>query len=296
MRLGRGGLSTARPRGRLTALGFAQRCVRRAARLVGLEQAVVRSLLDYRLSTVGVAVAGAGVRILHLSDLHADGIPDGCEALCRALHSILADVCVITGDFVDPSVEDLAQVELRLRKIVDAIRCPSGIFAVLGNHDPPEVSCLLSRCGVDLLGIMEVHVECATGAVVRLASEAVDGFRPSKSLLQLSHYAAEYRVQRMLSESAPLVFVAHSPDSREEALARHADYYLCGHTHGGQVCLPGGYPIVTKCASGREFGSGSWQYKQLRGYTSRGIGVCGQSPRVCCPPEIALHILAARAS
>jgi hypothetical protein len=66
---------------------------------------------------------------------------------------------------------------------------------------------------------------------------------------------------------------------------------LCGHTHGGQVCLPGGVPILTDSGSPRAFARGAWRYRGMAGYTSVGCGSSIVDARFNCPPEVTLHRL-----
>jgi predicted MPP superfamily phosphohydrolase len=66
---------------------------------------------------------------------------------------------------------------------------------------------------------------------------------------------------------------------------------LSGHTHGGQVCLPGGIPMTLSADLPRKLGSGPWRHHMLQGYTSRGAGTCLVPVRFNCPAEITLHRL-----
>ena len=264
----------------LSPLGLAQRAVVIAVRLLRLDRLVQRSLLDYRLSTVCVPldadlISEHGCRILHLSDLHLDGVPDSGARLCAELGSLACDLCVITGDFVDPSVGDLLEVERRLNRLLASLKAPYGVFAVLGDHDPDGLVHVLRRVGVQLVKGAEARVDYR-GTTLRLMGVGTQSWvRPPDAA----------------ASRGALLFLAHSPDSVNEALRNGADYYLCGHTHGGQVCLPNGRPIVTRSKMGYQLASGAWVYQSLRGYTSRGIGVCGLSPRLFCPPEITVHVL-----
>src|SRR4051794_8495562 len=93
--------------GGVTLIGLTQRGTLFGARLLGLHSVVNESLVDYRATVNEVLmpielVGLCGGSIMHLSDLHLEGIPDSCSRLCEALSSISADVCVITGDFIDP--------------------------------------------------------------------------------------------------------------------------------------------------------------------------------------------------
>jgi uncharacterized protein len=71
---------------------------------------------------------------------------------------------------------------------------------------------------------------------------------------------------------------------------------LSGHTHGGQICLPGGIPITLDSVLPRHMGSGPWRYHDLTGYTSVGVGSSVVPVRFNCLPEIVLHHLHASAT
>jgi len=92
-------------------------------------------------------------------------------------------------------------------------------------------------------------------------------------------------------EGVPCVALAHSPQIFREAAAWNVDLTLSGHTHGGQVCLPFGIPIVNKFASPTRFLSGTWNFAGARGYTSNGCGGCKLRYRLNAPAEIAIHTL-----
>jgi hypothetical protein len=87
------------------------------------------------------------------------------------------------------------------------------------------------------------------------------------------------------------ILLSHSPETYEEASC-HFDFMMSGHTHGGQLCLPGGFPIIRNGRCPRRMLSGAWSRKGLLGYTSRGTGCCGVAARLFCPPEITIHTLA----
>ena len=79
-----------------------------------------------------------------------------------------------------------------------------------------------------------------------------------------------------------------------EALAvAGVDLNLAGHTHGGQICLPGGIPLMVNASCSRRYCKGPWRYHALDGYTSVGSGVSMVDVRLNCPPEITIHRLRA---
>jgi uncharacterized protein len=86
------------------------------------------------------------------------------------------------------------------------------------------------------------------------------------------------------------ILLSHTPEIYRQAA--HADFnvLLSGHTHGGQMCLPGGIPITLNCVLPRSMGNGSFKHHDMIGYTSAGAGACIVPTRFNCPPEITLHI------
>jgi hypothetical protein len=87
------------------------------------------------------------------------------------------------------------------------------------------------------------------------------------------------------------LLLAHSPEIIHDASRAGVKYYLCGHTHGGQVCLPGSVPLLTNAHCDRTYTVGGWRYENMAGYTSRGAGSSCLPVRFFCPPEVTLHRL-----
>ncbi len=83
---------------------------------------------------------------------------------------------------------------------------------------------------------------------------------------------------RAALEAAPKGFkiaLIHSAELADAAAEAGFSLYLSGHTHGGQVCLPGGLPIITHMSRHRRYASGLWRHGSMTGYTTTGIGVSG---------------------
>jgi predicted MPP superfamily phosphohydrolase len=82
------------------------------------------------------------------------------------------------------------------------------------------------------------------------------------------------------------VALVHSPELYDAAARAGVKLYLCGHTHGGQVCLPGGRPIFKHLRRGRHLPSGPWQHGSMQGITSVGAGTSGIPVRFNSEGEI----------
>jgi uncharacterized protein len=100
-----------------------------------------------------------------------------------------------------------------------------------------------------------------------------------------------HRAAHDIPREAVAILLSHTPEAYRHAAHAGFDLMLSGHTHGGQICLPGGIPVLTDADSPREFARGSWRYHEMIGYTSAGAGTCIVDVRLNCPPEITLHRL-----
>ena len=84
---------------------------------------------------------------------------------------------------------------------------------------------------------------------------------------------------RVAAAAVPLdavsVLLSHTPEIYRQAAHAGFDLMLCGHTHGGQICLPGGYPLILHVRHGRRYYRGLWRYKGMTGFTSQGCGTIG---------------------
>jgi uncharacterized protein len=89
----------------------------------------------------------------------------------------------------------------------------------------------------------------------------------------------------------PRIVVAHFPASFPKLQSLHPDVYLCGHTHGGQVCLPGGIVLVRHDPSPRKLCRGYHRIGTTHYIVNQGLGFSGLPVRAFCPPEILLLVL-----
>jgi len=109
-----------------------------------------------------------------------------------------------------------------------------------------------------------------------------------------AHYFRVDNIEKAAAHIPPnefSVLLSHTPEIYRQAA--HADFnvMLSGHTHGGQICLPGSIPITLDSVLPRYMGAGAWRYRHMQGYTSVGAGTSIVPVRLNCPPEITLHEL-----
>ncbi len=220
-----------------------------------------------------------GYTLLHLSDLHLDLHQDFADRLVERVQGLRYDACVLTGDFrfrsfgpYQPALDALAQLRPHLGEQV---------YAVLGNHDTIRMVAGMEALGIEVLMNESVPIERA-GA--RLSLVGIDD----------AHYFRTHNFHQAAAGVPPdgcAILLSHTPEPYRHAA--HADYslMLCGHTHGGQICLPGGVPILTDSGAPRAFARGAWHYHGMAGYTSVGCGASIVDVRLNCLPEITLHRL-----
>jgi len=109
-----------------------------------------------------------------------------------------------------------------------------------------------------------------------------------------AHYYRVDNIEKAVSQlpgDGFSILLSHTPEIYRQAAHADFDLLLSGHTHGGQICLPGAIPITLDAKLPRRMGSGLWKYHDMIGYTSVGVGSCIVPVRINCPPEIALHHL-----
>ncbi len=253
---------------------------------LGLLERGLQNSLDFQVVEVVTGFAELpeafdGFRILHLSDLHIDGMLDQGKALATILDQLDYDLCVMTGDFRFRNRLDYNATHERMAQLLEHIICTHGCYGVLGNHDFIEQVPGFERLGLRMLLNESVRIDRA-GESLYLAG------------IDDPHFYGTHDLEKACStlpDAAFSILLSHTPEVVEAAALAKIDFYLCGHTHGGQICLPGGLPLLTYCRSSRQYSRGSWQHAGVRGYTSSGTGSSCLQVRYCCPPEITLHRL-----
>jgi predicted MPP superfamily phosphohydrolase len=160
------------------------------------------------------------------------------------------------------------------------IQAPYGTFGVLGNHDTYLMAEYEKESGIELL--INESVEIIKNGEKILLTGTDDPFdyysEPALICLETSGYPFK-------------IAIVHTPELSKAASRNGYDLYLCGHTHGGQICLREGKPIISHQFEGKEYNQGRWQVGKMVGYTSRGVGVSGIPVRFNCPPEMILITL-----
>lgn len=276
--------------------------VRDALASAGLLPALTRLSLDIRRTEIDLTfpdlpAAFDGYRILQVSDPHFDALDGIAEAIRAQVAGVPVDLCVFTGDYraAENGIFRQRSILAPMAKIVQEVAAGDGSLAVLGNHDTHEmVEPLEETVGVRVLTNEQVEVVRDGQTITLLGFDDPYRFYSASSQRFAAALASQFGTSEQESDrSAPFrIMLVHTPDLAEEAAGLGCALYLCGHTHGGQICLPGGRPIVQHLHRETRLGRGLWRRRQMVGYTSRGAGVAGSLPiRLFAPGEITLFRL-----
>jgi uncharacterized protein len=228
----------------------------------------------------GLPPALDGLRVALLTDVHHSALvsaEDVSSAVELAL-STQPDLIVLGGDYV--TYGDRGFVE-PVAELLSKLRAPNGVFAILGNHDDDrEMPAALTRRGITVLRDQRTRI-VIRGDALELAGIRFWTRKPAD-------------IARVLKGADdPVLLLAHDPRRLTEAAALNIPAVLSGHTHGGQVVLPGvgavaraRFPVV----------EGLGQREKSSIFVSRGIGTVYVPVRINCPPEVALVTLQRQSS
>ena len=258
--------------------------IRAGLRLAGLHRRGRRNALAIEVRTNEVPIqnlppAFDGFTILHLSDLHLDINAEVLDVLIERVSRVKYDLCVLTGDYRARTFGAFDAVLKGLERLRPAIK--TSAYAVLGNHDTIRLVPTMEAMGYRLLLNEWTKLVCK-GEVIYLAG--IDDAH--KYRMEDFHRAAHD-----IPTPAVSLLLSHTPETYKHAAHAGFDLMLCGHTHGGQICLPGGMPVLKGADIPRALARGRWSYHGMSGYTSPGAGTSIVDVRLNCPPEITLHKL-----
>jgi predicted MPP superfamily phosphohydrolase len=230
---------------------------------------------------------GPPLTILQLADLHLERITGREAELQRMIHDLHPDLILFSGDFLNLSFTLDPEAWADVRTLIGEWNAPLGVFAVPGSPpvDQPEV----------LPHLFEgfSNIRCLHGEKVTLRH---NGRELDLIGMDCTHkpFVDGPKLRALLGSIPPerfTILLYHTPDLAPDASAAGVDLMLSGHTHGGQVRIPGLGAFYASSLYGKRFEAGRYLLDRMILYVSRGIGMEGMgAPRVrfLCPPEITL--------
>ena len=247
----------------------------RLARALGIRPAV--RTVEHSVPLAGFSAAPGRLRAAFASDFHAGSPTDPAVLLdaVAALRRAAPDVLLLGGDYVSvlPSHIDA------LVPLIRDVPAPFGKFAVIGNHDRwvdgDYVVRRLEAAGVRVLVNDNVRLSPPFDQVHVCGLD--------------DDWSGHPDVARAVAGAGGVrILLMHSPSTLLQVGEERFDLALCGHTHGGQIALPGGFPIVVpEGRLSRRYARGRFELGGGRTLiVSVGIGCSGLPIRTFTPPEI----------
>ena len=223
-----------------------------------------------------------GTRVALLTDIHhGPFVPLAyIRHVVEMTNALKPDLILLGGDYVSRSSQYIAPGVDTLT----GLQASLGRYAVLGNHDhwesAPATRKALARAGIMLTDNTGFWIE-RDGARLRICGVGdlwCDRQYPAAAVGDATDRDA-------------VIMLSHNPDFAEHLQDPRVGLVLSGHTHGGQVIVPGfGAPIVPS-RYGQKYLHGLVQAPRCQVYVSRGVGTVSPPVRLFCRPEIALLTL-----
>jgi predicted MPP superfamily phosphohydrolase len=250
------------------------------------------TLLRHDVTAPGRAAGRPPLKVAFASDLHLGpttprALLDNAFALLREAEP---DVLALGGDYVFLGATKQRVEELKARVLGVNARTK---VAVLGNHDfwarPERLEDALAQAGVHVLVDESLRLPAPHDDVALVGlDDPLTRMGVSDSLAREADLAAAMDEVRDVPVKIAL---CHSPDGFRSVRGKGIALYLCGHTHGGHIALPGYRPIVMPSRYGRLW---PWGFHEVEGtslFVSRGVGGSLVPVRTYAPPDVAVFTI-----
>lgn len=231
----------------------------------------------YDLKVDGLPAQLDGKRIVHLTDLHLTSHwSRGYDRLIEQVKNDPPELILITGDFVDDKLDHRDALPT-LERFLTQLSARCGIFGILGNHDGDLIAPRLPGLGVTEIQNRYLTIPVGDGSIELAGLPGVKrrDFDPS---------FVESLPQR--TPGVPRIILGHYPDQIRFVGSARADAMLVGHTHGGQICLPNKYAMLTHDRLPHRMARGVHRFGQTLLFVNRGFGTTKFPVRIFCPAEV----------
>lgn len=241
--------------------------------------------IEYSEVQVGHPALTGHLRIAHITDLHLERLTPREQRILARLEEEQPDLIVLTGDYVAYGRDDDALTLQQTRDWLSALHAPLGVYAVSGNVDEPAVmSALFDGLPIRVLHDEVLPISTPAGPLTLVGiHDDWDLPRQQRALTRLAP---------SLPPDEPSILLFHKPDLMPEAKAAGITLALAGHTHGGQVRVPGYGALLTMSAYGKRWEGGVYREEGTTLVVSRGLGLEGfditPRMRLFCRPEVVL--------
>jgi hypothetical protein len=226
----------------------------------------------------------AGFTIVQITDVHLYPMtqPELVKKAVIMANALKPDLVVLTGDYV---WQELAAID-ELAPILAGLNAKYGVFSTLGNHDywlnADVITAAMESYGLPVLINQGLSIQHGDGSIYIAGLD--DGWSGNPDLS---------KTLERVNSTETVVLLCHEPDLADRySLDSRIDVQLSGHTHGGQIRLPGIGALILPYL-GRKYDLGLYKVNDMLLYTNRGLGVISEPVRFNCPPEISQFVLQA---
>jgi predicted MPP superfamily phosphohydrolase len=192
---------------------------------------------------------------------------------------------LVTGDFIEDKFDPRPALPV-MRRYLEKLQSIAPVVGCLGNHDGDLLAPHLIDAGVRVL-LNEIHCVTCSGIPIEIIGAAgvarVDLDVPRLEA-QLATRSSPDPINAAAGQGVRII-LSHYPDAIHALAKLKPDIVLAGHTHGGQVCLPGGRPIITHDSLPLEHTTGLTTPEGVMLSISRGLGMSTYRIRLFCPSE-----------
>ena len=223
-----------------------------------------------------------GFTILQMTDLHLYPMtqPPLIKKAVAMANSLKPDLVVLTGDYVWQVLEAIDE----LAPILANLNARYGVYSTLGNHDywldADVITATMEAAGLPVLVNQGLTIQQGGGSIYLAGLD--DGWSGNPDL--------EATLEGSKPED-PVILLCHEPDLADPfSKDGRVDVQLSGHTHGGQIRIPGIGALILPYL-GRKYDIGLYRVNDMLLYTNRGLGVISEPVRYNCPPEITQFVL-----
>ena len=219
---------------------------------------------------------------MQITDVHLYPMtqPELLKKAVIMANELKPDLVVLTGDYVWQELDAIYE----LAPIFAGLDAKYGVFSTLGNHDywldADVITRAMEAAGLPVLINQGISIQQGKGSIFVAGLD--DGWSGNPDLNDTLDGA---------NSSEPVILLCHEPDLADRySLDGRVDVQLSGHTHGGQIRLPGIGALVLPYL-GRKYDLGLYRVNEMLLYTNRGLGVISEPVRFNCPPEISQFVL-----
>jgi len=216
------------------------------------------------------------LRLLLMSDFHIGNfMPERrLQELLEIAQRTKPDHILLGGDFIDYHSQEINQHESFLL----ALARQTSVIAVLGNHDffgnPEQVSLKFKRLGI---------------AVLRDELLLLDNGIPLFGTRDYLWEGKQFSLEKLAAMPVPGILLTHNPDLALDLSPEEQSHFflaLAGHTHGGQICAPGGHPLVNIADPLFQPGWNQGPTLSFPLLLTKGVGYGGLPLRLYCNPDV----------